>query len=284
MCFRLVILFSLMLIGCNSQDGLDQFELATQKRWVAATKLSWISPHFKQGEAIKEPAGSWQALFQVSFIDQEFHEVSDCVIYKIPTQNEFGILKVVANPANKNCLEFLHEKPYVQKESIVNLGHEYFPNLGSAKNLILKIDQLRFEYEFLNLKSTEKITDILSHSRSQYKTPHFMITSEISYRANTFVPKVASKCLVLNDDCEVKEDHCDMCEKGSFPVVATACPKTYERLCGPDACGEKDQPACIRGYMSSGIDPSLYCINDSPVGFCSVGLQVVCMNGMLMCQ
>lgn len=283
--YKIIFLILLVCTSCNSKDVDPRFYSETSKRWMAAREVSWASEHYRQNMAILTPKGTWQAILRVNFLDQNLNEVSDCVFYRVPSENEEGKLKVVANPEIKSCQGLLAEEGYVEFEDIINFGYEYNDSLKSKENLILKIDTHDFKYDFLNLKKKIKKHELLNSSASQTKIKGAVISSEINYKKEEVILKEGTICFDVQNDCKViKKDECHLCEKGYYQTVSSACPRLFRKVCGKDRCGTKNNPACLRGYMASGLDPKAYCIQGSPVGICQKGLRVVCINNTLFCE
>jgi hypothetical protein len=92
-------------------------------------------------------------------------------------------------------------------------------------------------------------------------------------------------CQKVSVDCLPEINLCFFCPSKSIHYrVASNCQKNYIRkYCGYRICGEKGNPACIRGRKASEFYEH-YCINDSPLGFCKPGLRVVCEDGELWCR
>ena len=42
-------------------------------------------------------------------------------------------------------------------------------------------------------------------------------------------------------------NNCSNCPFGDFEVVGKSCPAGRVKFCGPNKCGEKGWPACVRG-------------------------------------
>lgn len=284
---RSITIFILMtlLFSCKEKSVDLNFYKETNRRWLAATGISWSSPYYKQDTKILKPKGTWQAILEVSFIDKDFNQARDCVLYRVPSNEKEGELKIIPNRDARPCKELVGDDEYISLQGIINFGFEFNHSTESKENLTLKIDTHRLKYNFLNLDLKKYDESILSSSAKVTKFKGALITSDISYSLEKEYHKDGKVCFDVNDECKIIiEDSCDLCETSSFKTVSSACPTKYRRVCGRDICGTKGQAACLRGYLASGLDPSSYCINDSPVGICQKGLRVICENGTLICE
>jgi hypothetical protein len=267
----LLIIFSLFL-SCEEQKSNHFFD-QTQKRWIATTSIEKINTNYKDLSLIISPKETVQALLKINFLDSNFNEVSDCLFYKIPKINE-GELFIVENPKNVSCMDLVADTPFVKMKNIRNFGIEI------SSFLRLKIDLEKIDYKLLNLASKRTKKILSSSSRRK-----ILVASSVNYKLEKEELSDGSICFDINDECsETVKDHCDRCKGSFYLVVARACSSRFQKRCGESICGSKNNPACIRGFKTSGVKPENYCINDSPVGFCNTGLRVVCINSVLMCQ
>lgn len=282
---RSIILALFILFSCQNKGVESDFYFETSRRWIAATKVSWISKHFQQDIEILEPKGTWQAILEVTFLDQDFNEVSDCLFYQVPGPENEGILKITANRSGAPCENLLGEEEYASLSGIVNFGYLYRPSEDEKYNLILKIDTHKLQYNFFNFGLNKQSTELLSSSVLKRKHTGALISSEVNYKVRYPLLKEGETCFNVSNQCDIiLKDKCSRCQFGYYKTVSSSCKSLYKKVCGQDKCGTKGNPACLRGYLASGIDPKHYCINDSPVGICQSGLKIVCVNGTLICE
>lgn len=279
----IILLFT--LLSCQNKGVESDFYYETNRRWIAGTKVSWVSEHYQEDTAIVKPAGTWQVIMKVNFLDQNFNEVSDCVFYQVPSDENEGTLKVIANRSNVPCQNIIGEEEYASIDGIINFGYERKFNLNEKINLVLKIDTHRLKYNFLNYGKDEQQVELLSSSVKKTKNTGILISSDINYKVRYLNHADGKICFDVNHDCSVTiENTCHRCKLGFYKTVSSACKSHYREVCGQDLCGTKGNPACLRGYLASGIESRNYCITDSPVGICQKGLRVVCINGTLLCE
>jgi hypothetical protein len=180
----------------------------------------------------------------------------------------------VENPNNLDCKDLLLVRPYAKKEKIRNFGIILKDDI-----LKLRIDEDNIEYKLFNISKPriEKVLNPSSEVSIQFASP-VQTKTIVSYLKNGTI------CKKVEDDCSVSLDECNSCTGASYFLINSKCSHGYSRVCGIDHCGSRNEPACIRGVETSGIDMDFYCVNDSPVGFCNEGLRVICLNGTLYCE
>lgn len=85
------------------------------------------------------------------------------------------------------------------------------------------------------------------------------------------------RCLQVDKSCrQIGEDRCDDCRYGWYQVVDYSCPQGGSRFCGQNHCGEKNEPACIRGTKI---------VESEDLGICQSDLSPVWnADHILICQ
>ncbi|MBT3235569.1 MAG: hypothetical protein HN353_06440 [Bdellovibrionales bacterium] len=108
--------------------------------------------------------------------------------------------------------------------------------------------------------------------------------SDLSLDSGTrTVVKPGEICLQINDQCQVVGDvTCDRCQAPSYPVISSKCQTRFGRVCGPNRCGSRGEPACVRGfnYLHQPIESG--CSKGSPAGLCQDGLHTFCDGSRLL--
>jgi len=103
-------------------------------------------------------------------------------------------------------------------------------------------------------------------------------------RADNYAEEKIVSCHDLKPDCtELKPFHCNECRYGWYEVSGSRCKGGYIKFCGIRRCGQKDEPACLRGTEFSKL--SNLCFEGSNAGFCQEGLHTYCdSNKILICK
>lgn len=225
-------------------------------------KVSEINGNFVGAEKIMAAPGTWSSALRLHTRVNDFQRLDYCLLVKAPYRLEPGELKfVIAESFAKECSEYLFSKPASRTVKFYNLSIA-----PGADELRIKADDREFQYRFINQSGWSL----------QISTP-----AEEGKRERRFL-KEGEFCFKVANDCSVSADQCDLCEGGSYYVKNNSCLSAYSKVCGQDKCGLKGEPACIRGQVSTGVKD--YCIQDSPVGFCSGNARVACVNGLLICE
>lgn len=275
----IVFIFILTFSSCKTSPVANKFFEKTNLRWNYGVSLSWENMHYKNSEKVEEPKGTYQAVFSVKFLDKNFNYSYDCINYLIPTNEVQGELSIIANPDNVHCSKLIAETPYAKIEKIRNFGYEM-----KGSSLLVKVDEYRFEYNFLNF-SKKFAPKLLSSSVKPSIVNGIQMASSIYYTKPLKTLNSGDICFDIDEKCdETISNKCSQCSGGHYEVVASSCATKRRKICGVDDCGKKNKPACFRGYLFSNLKPENYCISGSPVGFCERGLKVVCINSVLMCE
>jgi hypothetical protein len=268
----LLTLIILIFVSCN-ETKIDNFYADTNKRWFATYRVEKINDNYESLDDINEPKGTIQPLLRIHYYQSDFESVSDCLFYRVSTLKD-GEITIVQNPLNLNCKQLLLKKPYAKKSNIQNFGITITENI-----LELHVDKEKIVYKLFNI-SKGRAEKLLSPSS---KTS-MIFAANVQSITNSSTLKNGDLCKQVKDDCTVALDTCSRCNGSSYYLINSKCTTGYSRVCGVDHCGQKNEAACIRGVATSGIDMDFYCVNDSPVGFCSDDLRVVCINGALYCE
>lgn len=228
----------------------------------ATFEVGELNPHIVGEDSLELAPGTWHPAMRLAAYANDFERIDYCLLVKAPFELEPGKIKFVrAASLEEECSEFLFEKPVSKVKEFYNISIDY-----DLDKLSIKLDQEEYEYSFFNLR--EGVVDISLQGGDSSPGRALLQDGEV--------------CLKVENDCSRSKDLCGRCEGGSYYVKNSSCTTAYSKVCGRDNCGEKGEPACIRGHISTGVMD--YCIQDSPVGFCSEGSRVGCVNGSLVCE
>ncbi len=115
----------------------------------------------------------------------------------------------------------------------------------------------------------------------------FKTAADWNYLGNftdTYLEKKSQVCQSVTPECVLSPGICEMCRYGFYEVVRSNCVLGNPKLCGPNRCGERGEPACPRGFLWEKGIPKQACFDDSNAGFCRPGLKTVCdENKILIC-
>lgn len=245
---------------------------------------------------ISDPVGTWLLLFEVSS--------SYCLFYKTPLGETMGRLRL-NRTSDQGCSEAYDDGVILELSNIKDL-HFKLPSrrersLDKWKEWKIegKWKSNSFEWEFV--MPLLKTVSFKNESKDvKFSKIEFKKLSSSSLR--TFTSNVLSQtqlkgkyqdrysdgevdfCHRFNSDCEVvQEFDCETCRYGWQEVVDYQCNGGYSKICGPNRCGQRGEPACPRGVEHLEVK-SEYCEENSKAGFCYPGLNTVCdENNVLIC-
>lgn len=249
-----VLLISLLIATSASAAEFSQM---LSKRWADIRDVR-ANEMLARGKSISEPKGADIQVLEVYLNGANFKPIKDCVLFHIPSVREPGVIYWHQTQIDQPCEDYILETKTFKKEEVYNFGF----NLDE-KELVLLIDSTR-----LNFKISDNKNYLVSSS-----------TLESNLDLNN-----GDICYQVDDKCKViQKNKCDACPKSFLNVVESNCFSDYSKVCSDKSCGEKDQPACIRGRVSTGYKLN-YCIPDSPIAFCREGLRVFCEADRLVCK
>lgn len=247
--------------------------LKTQEFINTSTQID-TGKNLQKGELITRPKNTWIEVANFNFLDLDANRNSLCLLYKTPFKKKPGKLKAILNPKKQDCLKLSEEEGVASISEIYNLKFEL------NESFKLYVDDKIFLYKLFNYGK---------YRHEKFEQP----IKETAYRGIKLLANYKNKveerplnkgiCRKMNNDCSVEFDKCYKCEFSWFEIIDSKCSKKLTRVCGVNNCGKKNEPACIRGFKTVNLNTDLYCINDSPFGFCDKGLKVICLNSTLVC-
>lgn len=289
---RILLLLTLLVqIGClpSFDKELNEFELNTYKSLITTRNVDFIlKKNLNQADALVAPVHTWMTLakFRAWTIGaEEFREF--CLHFRTPSKNKLGRLRLTKG---KNCAERFSTNVVSDLQNIKIFSFYYSNNELNLKfsrnkdmlSLVFPLQNVREKKSFEKFKSySENSLWVLSSERKK-GSPY---PSKIGNFADDYAEKTAVKCHEVTKDCETKlEFECSRCRYGWYEVVANNCPGGSTKYCGINRCGQKGQPACLRGHEQVDIkNGQLNCESGSKAGFCQKGLKTFCHDGMLIC-
>lgn len=272
----IIVLF--FLISCNESVLDNPFYKKINVRWFAGVSIE-KEQNLKVDEFITKPKSIDIPLLKIGFLSKKGNVIYDCLYYKPSDNNSPGELKVIHNPESISCEQVVSEKEIARIDEVYNFKLNF-----KETDLILFVDQKEFKFSLLNLGtySFKKFEAPIKDTFTKGVVYLSNIDSELKKNVKL---KDGEYCYKVDDDCSIlKKNNCDSCESTWHELIDSKCSSSFSRVCGEDQCGKKGQIACIRGSATVGLDSSLYCINDSPFGFCQGNLRVMCLNEVLVCM
>lgn len=253
-----ILIYACYLIGfCQGN-----FNLELSKHLNFESKIEF-SKEYVNNQEIKDPPGTWIKIISTPKV---------CLFYKTPYKKNLGILKL-AEIKNSKCDEI--EDTSFMKDKIESLSVEY-----DKKKLEIHLN-MNQEKMTLSLLGIKKMGDFRKYSSNieEYKIPSLTL-NEIVLRNYIEDGKL---CHGVNSNCNsIVENTCDNCKSGFHEVVDYNCPQGGSKYCGQIECGQKDLPACPRGYEVLDTKLSSLCFDGSPAGNCAPGLKTFCNDDKIL--
>lgn len=236
------MLLIILLTSCLN-SSLEKENYRLMQDWLYATQVKIQVP---TSEIIERPPGAEVLIFQLD-IKRKTH----CVYYLVPFKSKPGKISVAENKSLGVCPETNQNENIVEIPHIKDLKIEF-------KNFHLKLSFERFgknermEFPLLNLnigsihqKFKNLKTKSLLPGLELYNAPK----NYMGKLSDSFSLGQALRCHQVNSKCEtVGEYRCDECRYGWYEVADYNCPQGSSKFCGQNHCGEKNEPACPRGY------------------------------------
>lgn len=306
-------------------DQLEYFKAKGYLAHISTFDLKIInSDYIGSGKPIRRPVHTWQPLLRIVFLGNNAKNIREhCLFYKIPGKEDSsrGILKFIEVLKDERCDPGLSRKSFIELEDIRDLKVYYARDrevkLPAFKLKVLKYGlALNFNY-FGSGKGEEKwiVFPFMNLSRAgeayseERYGPSMIIRADpgvlywpvdIGFEEGPSNPPVKMlgsvndtlatdtlvKCHDVDDNCnETVEFKCDRCRHGWFEVISSKCEKIFTKYCGPNNCGEKGEPACIRGRNFGNLSYPAGCFFGGPTGYCKKGLESKCSaDNVMICQ
>ena len=224
----------------------------------------WDLVHPKLNSFIEKPIGVWITLLEGSLV-QGNEKV--CLFYRAPFS---GRLAEAFFSYGRDCKWSPDRKKEMAFERLEN-----FQVRIAKESLKIKLrkDNKKREVEIptpnINKDSGFRFVNFIArpkNSLGKWEDNHRDQTSKV--------------CHQFNEQCEeVVSNICSQCRYGWYEVVGKGCEKGREKYCGRDRCGERGQPACLRGFQYEKATVQSLCSENSPAVFCQKGLRAYCKEG-----
>lgn len=278
-----IIFLLILLFSCQKSNVVSIRDIYDDlyRKWLLVSHVKY----YHQSGKIDSPKGIELFLGSLKTLNDIKKANVYCLYYRTPIKNKFGILTIVEEDSFYDCPIISTGKIIYQIDQITEFS--YLPsnfdlNIEFKKNM----ESVKWAFPFYNIKEGS-IHEKYKNEREIKKLNGFVILPfdyEVNKklegkgkRGDRFSQNNVIKCKSVNQNCEtIGEDFCQMCNFGSFEVVDYACPKGGSRYCGINHCGEKNEPACLRGTLNKDAEVD---------GICNVGLiPVLNSEHVLVCQ
>ena len=254
-------------------------------KWANAIKIVDKHEFYKNNEIIERPKNSWQTLFGVLYHDSNLKTLKDCVYYKVPGEDEAGILKLKTVAADKACGEFLYAPGDQEWKNLKAVQYSLTEQILNVSITTGKFEIEKWDVPLFNV--FENPEPKLLMSSAEYRSPPVMYLTPYKGAAAIHPVKgtaLADKklCHDVNEVCEEKSPSiCSQCSNGWYEVP-NGCAQG-PKYCGDLGCGQKAQPACRRGMKFQRVEKTYNCVEDSSFAYCAKGFTVQCQGNLPYC-
>jgi hypothetical protein len=286
----LFLIFCLFMIGgCrplqSKSADLEEAEMKIYHEWLYAFKFQSFKPY---DEIISRPPGIEQLILRLVIpIEGGAKLKTHCVYFQVPYKKIIGRLKIIELKNEAECSEVPSEENWLILDHLSNLLMK-LENFKLTLNFDLNHQKINWTFLLPN------IADGVIHEKYQavkerklYSGLTFLRTNEESFDlshgkylgklSDRMSTSTAIRCQQINQKCQlVGENRCDDCAYGWYQVVDYNCPQGGSKFCGQNHCGEKNEPACLRGTKLG---------EGTQTGICQSDLSPVFnANHILVCQ
>jgi hypothetical protein len=237
------ILFILFCVGCVQQSQMNEQSYQLLKSWIFADDVKVFA---STAEIIDRPPGAEILLLQLKF-QRKFH----CVYYLVPYKSRPGNLTVIENKNIEACPELDSSPGIIEIANVQKLKISY-QNFNLQLSFERDHKQEKLEFPFYNINrglTHEKFKSAVAMSFSpglEFAGAPKRFLGQLNAR---FSNGQALRCHQVNAKCETVGDfRCNECRYGWYEVADYNCPQGGSKFCGQNHCGEKNEPACPRGY------------------------------------
>ena len=181
--------------------------------------------------------------------------ISKQLYYRIPFKKLKGKLSIIESKLTDKCPEIPSDNILYKIENIDYLNVE-FKNFELDLTMKNGNNKDHWKFPFYNLSAPHKHQSFkpeienkklnsLTLLREVKRESHFDF---LGSKFDRFSNNTSLICLNIDQKCNiVGENRCEQCRFGWFEVVNKNCPIRGNRYCGINHCGEKNEPACLRG-------------------------------------
>jgi hypothetical protein len=252
-------------------------------RWIHAIKIIDKHEFYKDNEVLVKPMNSWQHLFSVVYYNSQLSISKDCIFYRIPGE-ELGLLKIKTIEENQKCQDFLFLS-----------GDQEWGSLKSVQFLIKKnYLSLTITHQNYYVEDWETpLLNLFQHpeprikmSSAKYRSPGIIFLSPQDEAPQKWIKSKMDGlkiCHDISEDCREKTPSlCQLCPDGWYEVP-NGCFQG-PKFCGVIICGQKNTPACRRGFKYQKIKKKYKCGEDDSFVYCAKGLRVRCQGSLAYCM
>lgn len=249
--------------------------------WSSAFRVIDLHEFYPEKKLIVEPRESWQHLFSILILNENFDEQKECVYYFVPGESP-GKIKVKTIGKGESCSDHLLKPGDVEWDDVTGLQYNLLKGGLKLSFTQKKNDLVNWEILTPGFTSPDAVIHL---SSVETKAPRFILLAEAKESKKEKKSSLSKDqlCHGINDDCEeTSESLCHLCESGWYEIP-NGCAKG-PKYCGRMDCGEKNRPACRRGRDYQRTEKSFDCRMDNSFAYCRKGLTIQCEGQKAYCR
>jgi hypothetical protein len=284
------IIFLLTLSCLPGPKEAKKFSTTLRELTWEAQSIEFHDEKMFSDQILLLPPFTWRLLLSL--------DTNICLFYRTPLDSDTGTLRIVQTKERPCFGESYDEFLIAELNNIKDLG---FKKVARRESYLQQENEILISAQWRQSTFEWKLNFPLVKSTKDLENPEKLMSSAV-YLGNTLNPFIKSNKLIgsweqrysdgdfsfchrVDKDCQdIVEFKCSECRFGWVEVVDHFCPQGGSKICGRNRCGERGEPACLRGrsFLEENVDGP--CFADSTAGFCGPGLSIVCdENQILIC-
>jgi hypothetical protein len=273
---KVVIVLILFTVASCTRGSQEKFqseiaEVKIYNEWLYAFKLNDLKIN---SDVITRPPGVEQLLFSLVLPTEGGMGLkAHCVYYRVAYKKIKGLIKIIEQKKEVTCPLVSAESPWLILEDVKDLSVAFL-NFKLSLNFLYANKKKSWTFLLPNIEAGvlhEKYEPVTENKL--YPGMTFLKITEESFNLgkNKYLGKLsdrlalgsAIRCQQIDKSCQqVGEYRCDECRYGWYQIVDYHCPQGGAKFCGQNHCGEKNEPACIRGTKVLEGDDEGICQSD----------------------
>lgn len=257
------------------------FALPMPGPWSSAFKIIERHEFYPEKKTIIEPRDSWQHLFSVLILNENFEEQKDCVFFYVPGEVQ-GKLKINTVDIKTSCADVMLNPGSLSWDEVSDLRYDQMESGLKLSFTLKKKDFVSWEIQTQGFSPPQPELHL---SSAEMKSPPFVLLAKAMRKEKEESPRPGKDqvCHGINDECEeVSASICHLCEEGWYEIP-NGCSKG-PKYCGRLACGGRNQPACRRGRDYQKKEKNFDCRMDHSFAYCQRGLSIQCEGQKAYCR
>ena len=294
--FFLSLIFTFLFLGIScsikksDEHSIEELDWILSSEWIYGNKIIDLKYNHQE---ITRPPGIEQLIMGIMLPSEGgISSKINCFYYSVAYKEKKSLFHVIEFKNRIQCPDDSKEldensKDVIKVSGLDNLKLNYqnfrlifnfkYKNKMSVIKLELpNIDEGNIHQKYQSL-TTKSLMPGLKFVKLNDDTFDYMNNKNLGKLSDRFSNGTAIRCQQVSKDCEtIGESRCESCRYGWYEVVDFQCPQGGSKFCGQNHCGEKNEPACPRGFKIN---------DDVELGICQSDLEPrLNEDKILVCQ